>query len=303
MRRAYQFALTAGSAALIVSGAAMAAPPTTNGFDQWSVSNGDITINDTSGPGGCPAGATSCGTPIQDNGFFQQQVEVGGVTYFKTIITDLDATGTPIPSAPAGTIPTIPAGSLTFSDENYVAQSVGGVSNSGIAGKQQLYEEQTTGDEFFTSNNLAVGWAQGPGEAQVDVSQIVRNQDPGNEFNTAFRFADGDLNINQEVVLTAGTTDKQVFDLRQKISGGSGSVDLDGTGGSDAVSFGPSTLIKSIWVGQQMQDIGVFGFQSFSNLDTLPVAINSRFDNNNPGPWEWGTGSVLEAEFGAAPQF
>jgi len=299
MRRAYQFALTAGSAALILSGVTMAAPPTTNGFDQWSINNGVISITDTSGPGGCPAGATSCGVPITDNGFFQQQVVVDGVTYFKTIITDLDATGTPIPSAPPGTIPSIPSGALTFSDENYVAQ---GQSN-GIAGKQQLYElNTTTNDEFFTSNNLAVGWAQQSlNEAQVDVSQIVRNEAIGNEFSTAFRFADGDLNITQDVVLTAGTEDKQVFDLRQKAASGSGTVDLDGAGGSDSVGFASGELIKTIWVGQQMADIGVFGFQSFTNLDA--DLINSRFDNNESGPWEWDAGSTLATEFGAAPVF
>lgn len=88
MNKFVKIITTAGSAALIMSGTAMADPPAA--FDVWSVSSGTVSFGDydggTAGTQTCPAGFT-CGTPVTGSGFLQRQVvnNTSGVQYFQTI--------------------------------------------------------------------------------------------------------------------------------------------------------------------------------------------------------------------------
>ncbi len=83
---------------------ATAAAPATDGFDQWTLTDGTITTTDSST---CPEGFT-CATAVTGEGFYQRQITDGsGNDYFQTIITD-KSTSEPTP------------GSLAFSDESYV---------------------------------------------------------------------------------------------------------------------------------------------------------------------------------------
>lgn len=95
MRRAIKFALTMGSAALIVSGAAMAGPPIA--YDQWQAVDGQIkSIDDGTQNVPCADGYT-CVTGVAGLGFLQRTVtnNADGTQYFQTIITDESADGIP----------------------------------------------------------------------------------------------------------------------------------------------------------------------------------------------------------------
>ena len=78
----------------------MAAAPSSNannGFDQWSISSGTVSITDldtvTAGVQDCPTGWT-CSPAVTGDGFYQRQVDDGsGNSYFQTIITDSSETG------------------------------------------------------------------------------------------------------------------------------------------------------------------------------------------------------------------
>ncbi|MEK7321846.1 MAG: hypothetical protein AABZ84_02060 [Pseudomonadota bacterium] len=290
MRRAIKFALTMGSAALIVSGAATAGPPIA--YDQWQAVDGQIVApGATPGAVPCAAGYT-CVIGVSALGFLQRTVTAtDGTQYFQTIITDEGATGTP--------------GALPFSDESFVRS---GSTVGGIAGKQRVTDLGVTnpGQNLTTLNELNMGWAQSVGATanQLDLSQTLTENAVG--FSTGFRYfrVPGDenapqgLEVNQSVLLPAPgavgtTTDKQVFTLRQLEASAAGSATLP-TGPN--MTWVAGDQIKAIWVGQNMPSTGqVFGFQSHINVDT--DVTRSYFSLADTGPWTWAP------VFGTAPTF
>lgn len=291
MRRAIKFALTMGSAALIVSGATMAGPPIA--YDQWRAVDGAIVSNNPNviEPVPCAEGY-ACVTSVEAQGFLQRTVTAeDGTQYFQTIITDVNANGA--------------ANTLPFSDESFVRS---GSTRGGIAGRQRVTDLGVTNENqnLTTLNELNMGWAQEIGATanQLDVSQTLTE---GSVFSTAFRFfrlpGDGTFNegleINQSVELPSvdpnapSDGDKQVFTLRQLQASAPGSASLEG---SPNLTWVANDRIKAIWVGQNMPSTGqVFGFQAHENLTT--ETLRSYFSLAETGPWNW------NPVFGAEPSF
>lgn len=101
---------------------AMAAAPFSdgnNGFDQWSVSSGTITISDIDAT--CPTGWT-CSPAVTGHGFYQRQVDDGsGNSYFQTIVTERGSNSYVDDAcyAPLNPDPTV----LSFSEESFIRTS------------------------------------------------------------------------------------------------------------------------------------------------------------------------------------
>lgn len=315
MRRALKVASSLGSAALILSGAAMAAGPIP--FDNWSVQNGSILSADGSTPLGdqpCPEGFV-CAAPMTDNGFFQREItrNSDGVRFFQTIVTDLGASGNPT------------SNTLSFADENYVRINPPGaqVVVSGLADRQQVADAP---NGFATTARINVGWASEAGSPDVVITQDVSEPNAATvgEFTSHFDIATGGtagtaINIDQNVELTqdpgsAAPEDRefQRFVLRDRvgISGlDAGGVQLTLPGGlsttvQNSSEEGGDESAKVIWVGQVMPFTGQnFGFQSFTTdagLDTEDTI--SFFSTNEPGTFNWQGNAAAEALFGSAPQ-
>lgn len=293
MRRAIKFALTMGSAALIVSGATMAGPPIA--YDLWQAVDGDI-VSSTDPTAAVPCPGHTCVTSVAALGFLQRTVTAAdGTQYFQTIITDENANGAP--------------GVLPFSDESFVRS---GSTQGGIAGRQRVTDLGVTnpGQNLTTLNELNMGWAQQVGASanQLDLSQTLTENAVG--FSTAFRFFrlpgvgtfNEGLEINQSVLLPSVdpnsptdplNPDKQVFTLRQLQASAPGSASLPS---SPNLTWVANDRIKAIWVGQRMPSTGqVFGFQAHENVTTQ--ALTSFFSLAETGPWTWAP------VFGTQPTF
>src|SRR3569832_1825399 len=101
MRRANKIELTMGSAALIVAGAVIAAPPVP--YDQWQATklgNGTTEIQNSAGtsladPSTCPTNFT-CGAGIFGDVFMQRTLsDSSGAEFFQSFITVKGAAGQP----------------------------------------------------------------------------------------------------------------------------------------------------------------------------------------------------------------
>jgi len=306
MRRANKIALTMGSAALIVAGAVTAAPPVP--YDQWQatkLSNGTTEIQNSAGtpladPSTCPTNFT-CGAGIIGDGFMQRTLtDSTGTQFFQTIITDKGVAGQP--------------NTLGFSDESYVRS---GGSSNGIAGRQRVTDLGITqpGTNLVTSNELNLGWASSVGTPAIALSQSVTQADLG--FSTSFGLTDmpvapgaptgsgtnGELRtiaLDQSILLSPGTqgsTDKQVFALRQTDAAAAGNLTV---GTQAPIPFAAGEAIKAIWIGQNMPSTGgqVFGFEGYSNVNQgdVPVSFFTLAAPVEPRFWD-------TALFGTAPSF
>lgn len=294
MSNSYKAASSAGVAALVLSGAAMAAAPTP--FDGWSVTGGNVTTSVA-----CPSGF-SCASAVTGDGFFQRQItdNSSGASYFQTIITDRGATGTP----GAGT-------GLAFSDESFV--QTGNV--GGLADKSAIQDSTTTTDGFLTetfgaNTQVLTGWAGENGNDQVLINQFAIAEDTGEgaeDFRTDFWLEqtgqEGSIGRNMritsevDILEATSTTEAQVQKfILSDLSGGNvdapGSVVIGGT----TVEWLPGENIKAIFVGQNMSDIvGVnqeFGYTSYENV-TAADMFGFEFSLNagsSETPTNWDTG-------------
>lgn len=300
MRNIIKAATSIGSAALVLSGVAMAAVPTTGNFDQWSVNSGTI------GGVSCPTGYT-CGAAVTGNGFFQRQIvdtTAGGKTYFQTIITDTGATATQAQVA-AGNV-------LTFGDESFVqTQSTGG----GILDKQRLNDVSGT-DTFSGSTSIQSGWAG----SLVSLGQNLKNTS-GSGFRTDF-FYEADtanldasgapLNLKMKISgrvgltgtstaiistadRTAITQDWQEFLLAEAKGtyvSANGTLNLAGATPATSITYTAGNDIKGVFVGQNMSaTVGQeFGYQNFDNVSDA-LALISKFGltagSASAGPSGW----------------
>lgn len=301
MRKPNNVLLTMGSAMLIFSGAAMAGPPMAYGQFNANAS-GVIT---STGTGGCPAAATSCGAAVTGNGFFQRSVVIGGVTYFQTIILPEN---TAVSGSALSTVP--------FADENFVRQGVAPTCSTdpttcgGIADSQHLYELGSLSNpgDVSAATTINAGWARGTGDV-VSLNQSVIDAAAG--FNVGFTMTgDGtnstSLSVTQDISLnTDGThpNDKQKFDLRQLTASSAGTLSpLLPTGSTNGgtISWQAQQIINAVWMGQAVTTSGTdqqfSRYQGYSNVTT--GADTAYTDQTAAAPINYDT-----AIFGAAPTF
>lgn len=316
MSKAFKTASSLGAAALVLSGAAMAAAPMADGFDKWDVTGGTITPTTAGGVGdNCPATWT-CSAAVTGDGFYQRQISDGsGNDYFQTIITDKGVSGSP--------------GALTFSDESYV--KTGNV--GGLADKSQILESTTTGgvtEDFIASTELATGWANGTGDPADDVTRIYQRisavngttttggedfysdfwlDQVGNQGSTGrhMRIAGSVDIVEQDGATAASVQDFVLVDLT-----GTGFVAAGGTadlGADGSITWVAGDNIKAIWVGQDMSNVaGVaqeFGFTSYEDLTGTTGLINTfaLTGSSSAAPVGWDTAVWGEYDPAAAGPF
>ena len=135
--------------------------PTDSDYNNWTVTNGVF-----SGVA-CPVAADYCAAPsVNEDGMFQREFVVNGVTYYQTImVADGTVTGDP-------TVADFDPGYITFRNESYVKADDSG---SGIASRMRIAEHNpdtsyqsgstatvdmpTDGGDFTQSAAMNVGWA------------------------------------------------------------------------------------------------------------------------------------------------
>lgn len=315
VRSAIKTLTLAGAASVIaVPGVVLAAPSLGN----WSASGGTIS--------GCPSGAT-CTTLVSEDGFLQQQVELGGTTYFQTVVTDSGVTGNDA--------------NLDFASETFVEQISGGSANGGVLGRLTVNSVDGGGNGMTSQADLATGNFAGGSGAGILINQAVTDGGSSSTANDDFSSTlllnrqldtDGnqtgtDLALAQDVGLDlsgsqTGDFDKTSFALR-RVSGSAsdtaGSVTLP-TGAGSTTTFGGTLSwaagddVIVTWVGQRISiDPNLLGtqfagYQSVQNLGNgisappSPNLIDTfDFGGIDPGPWDWDSGSGLENTFGTAP--
>lgn len=332
LRKAVTAMSSAGSLALILSGTAMAAPPTT--FDNWSVgstSAGIVTAN----TGICATGSGfTCTTVADGAGFLQQEVvsnAVGGPRYVRTLIAEGFVTA-------AGNF-----ANLTFASEDFV--QLGGA--QGLASKMTIREgtvsptgtgagSVTSG--FSSSAQILTGWATNSVankvEAVLGLGLSDWGADPdgagvltaaaagGDEFLTSFSVTANTLASNGSNVTAALGVDQTVY-----VGGPTATADRqrfvtlieDAATAQTAFKFAanttdPATLawvagatpdkIQVVWAGQNIGGAGAFSTESVKVVATGATVSGSNL--TLPNTFEWtttGPVSVLFSEFGTAPTF
>ncbi len=293
--------ITLAGAASMVPGIASADNPA---FGAWSATNG-------TGIAGCPSGFT-CEVINSGDGFQQSNVtEVADPTnvFIRTVITDVAAGCNDFSTC-------------AFSDENFVKTDG---TSTGIAGRQSTNDSAVN---FTSSVEINTGWAANVASPppNVNINQAL-SDDPdgtasnGDEFTTSFNVQvnqDGSgnetgrtMDISQDVGLGAGSTDNQVFAVRERAGDLQTSPGAAALGGN-TVDWVSGDDVMVTWVSQDV-DIGstgssLFAFQSVENKDgsaTTPTDVVSDFsttanDPTNP-PFDWSSGSDVDTTFGSAP--
>ena len=288
--------ITLAGAASMLPGIATAANPA---FGAWTATNG-------TGIAGCPSGFT-CEEINAGDGFSQATVTDNSDAtnvFIRTVVTDVAAGCNDVASC-------------AFSDENFVKTDG---TSTGIAARQSINDSSVN---FGSSVEINSGWALVTGTPNVNISQSLTD-DPdgtannGDEFSTNFDLAVAldsggnqigkDMTVTQDVGLGVGSTDNQVFDVREK----SGSLQTNSgssTLGGDTVSWLSGNDVLVTWISQDV-DIGstgssLFAFQSIENKTTDPGNPASDFSTtaNDPtnAPFDWAAGSDVETTFGTAP--
>lgn len=310
--------LAGTAAAVFVPGALMAAPT----FGTWSASGGTIT--------GCGGGWT-CTTLVSEDGFLQQQVDIGSQTFFQTVVTDSGVTGNQT--------------NLNFSGETFVEQAAGG-SGNGVMSKLSV-NDVTGGNGMTSSAELQTGNFAGSG-AGILINQAITDNNATTGTGTAANddfsstlvldrnlatngtVTGTDLRLGQNVGLdlttlqSTATYDKTSFALR-RVSGdansfsGTRSATLPTGQGTTttlggAVDWRTGNDVVVTWIGQRisldtlgMQYAGYQSLQNFSSIfgggagtqrkDTFDFGANPT----EAGPWAWGGGSNMADTFGSAP--
>ena len=316
--------------AVAMSQFAVAAPPVGAQFDQWNVSNGNVTLGLTAPATGtnCPYTGFSCSTIATGAGFLQVELipvgpGPGGKGYIVTIVTDAGATG-------------VGSGGVPVSNESFVevTRSAGGVAptnNNGISAKQVMRD--TSGGINFTSNvGIDTGWANAAGTPAVVLSETLDNGlavSTGDNFSIGFKYTGNNtavgtptgsnLQLTQAVglkgdMLGGNALDQQKFYL----SGLKGDMNPGGATLSATLTPAGSTVPVTIssaagdsftatWVGQKISSDPAtanffpgsnFGYSGYSNqVGAAAPTSASTFSLTTFGPFSWPAGA------GAAPTF
>lgn len=250
MRSAIKLAYSMGSVAVILSGAALSAPPAP--FGAYTGGGGTIAAT-------CPAGTgNTCSTaPITGLGFMQREETIAGQKYIHTIIDD----------------------GKGFKSEDFVQfNNTGTASAKGIASRSSI-TETASGTKFDTSADILTGWAvtdkaNNISEAKLGFGLDVAATTGKNDgFNTKFT-----AEVVTLVTPPAGSTtankvnslaidqivgldvigDKQHFYTAIKPA----ATSLAGfkfVGGQGLVTYTAPEPIQLVWIGQQVTGAGAFG--------------------------------------------
>lgn len=268
MRNKFKIVSSLSAAALLLSGAAMAAPPAP--FGNWTVTVSgtgvvsDITDN-TGAPNPCGSGA------VTGAGFQQCELTIGTARYIRTRIAD-----------------------ATFRSEDFVKIGGGGVNaaGSGLASTMAINEVKD-GTTFGTTANIMTGWAvsnagtTGANKSEatlgLTLATAATSATAFDAFNATFGVTavTNSAGVNQVSALSVGqtvalgaATDKQRFELKNV--------------GTEQV----------LWAGQSVTAAGDFGITVSKNIGTGAI-IKSVTNLGGTGV----DATVWTSAFGAPPTF
>ena len=266
----FKLITSVGSAALVLAGAATAAPPDPR---QWSVTNGNITSSLV-----CDGTVYQCSGELTGDGFFQRQVRdvATGEIYFQTIITTAGATAAETALS-----------DLAFYDESFVQASFNNANNEGIIDVQHIREAGATVFEADTA--IATGSLATAGTNNLALAQRLYNT--AGDFRTDFFMAANDLantgadgnpanfwmKVTAQVDMNAANTDSQNFLLaraRGNYQDGVAITDLGGVVG-ESVSAAAGEDFQGTWITQDLnQTVGQqFAFVAYDNFDDANPAL------------------------------
>ena len=309
--------LTMGAAALLASGAVMAAPPGSFQYGQYHV--GDVTAGQIdSGTVACPA--ATCVDLLQDTGILQRNVTLNtGEQYIQTIVVE-DAANTLGANAIVGTTINLP-----FTNESFVG--VGGGANGDLASQNTVDLVGTPGFTGTTEEQNRViaqidqgGLASGGAVAKIQQLQSLDNNNVSNmKFLLLSNGDETDRYMRMDEVMTAQVA--QGITVRR--SSGSfttapGATNLTLPDGQ-VVTYNAGDDIGTTWI--QLRNFGgaglistddrVLQMQSFENNSGSPQfatwnscnadglgACNNVLD---PGPYDWTPYWDPNGNFGTVP--
>jgi len=334
MRKVIKIIGSAGSAALLLAGTAMAgAPPTGASFDNWAINaTGDVATTTASTTNPCPTGYT-CQELASGTGFLQQQITetATGKKFFWTIIAE------------GGTGVATMAG-RPFASEDFVQLGTGGSSVPGLAANQRISSGTlsavgtaqaavTTG--FSTTTQIYTGWGAAAGRSSETVislglSDVGTAANKNDAFLSAFNVtgytpSGGGANVITNLTVdqvawigdtaaaaTAAPGDRQHFYTEitpaTAVSpvggftftpGGANAVTVQGT----PITYAVGDSIQVVWVGQTIGGLGSFGAENLTNKTPATPTTVSSSSTTATGPWDWAAGGTLATQFGTAPTF
>ncbi len=274
MNNVFKVVGSVASAALLLSGAAMAAGPSGYTPDSWTVNNTGV-VSAT-----CPV--TSCIVLAEGTGFKQIQFTSGSDTYIQTILAEGWAS-TGSAQAPAG---------LSFTDENLVRIGAGGVAAAqGLLSKTRIVEGAPPAlgvSGFGTTTDIATGWGtvSTGNKAEVSIDLDISERPTGattaaNDFLSTFGFSGAtttggtnvalSLDMDQTVMLDS-VTDKQRFATTIKTAGAltapsGGFKFADNLTDSATITWTATDRLQAIWVAQSVTGAG-------NGVGTAPFATS-----------------------------
>ena len=221
-------------------------------LDNWYVSNGEVTSP-------CPTGAVSCKYTTADNGFLMRKVVMSASNnYWQYIMTDPNATGTPVNDAfsPTG---------LNFSNESIIRADNAGI---GTTVTSEQYQKTLVAESKMNAANIEDRWSQ--------VAYISTGLGWGISFEE---------NLTQ-IDWTAGPNNPEVlFDSMHKAKGNLGSF-----GG---VKDFNQILTQDIWQGTDMTQKFQYQVDALPRAHALGTAFPLLPGGSNGGDLQ--TGSVRGA--------
>ena len=265
MRSAIKLAYSMGSVAMILSGAALSAPPTA--FGQYIGAGATIT---PTGTGGCPAGFTcqALSAAISGLGFLQREiVDATGAKYIHTIIDD----------------------NKGFKTEDFVKFNLSGQNAAkGIASRSSITETAADGTIFKTGADILTGWGatdQVNNKSEALLSFSLDKPSVGglnDKFFTSFNATVAtragatagtpDINVTERLAIDqtvglegpAGSTDRQRFYTAiQPANNALTAYKIPG-GVGPGVTVALKSPVQIVWVGQTVTGAGSFGTTTLS---------------------------------------
>ena len=214
--------LAAGFLLAVPLGAAYAVTGEPLPFDQFTVTNGEISAACPDMVKGTVTVTTTCGTPTISDGMLQREVVVSGSgdptydgTYIQFILTESGASGDA-----AAAFYSTDRGSLYFTGEDFIKMNNRG---AGIASKQTILESNFNDatlveDRFDITTQFRMGWAQGGGvvDPWIDMTQntsSIQYNDSKLLATSAYELFDSSMVLKSD----ATGTDHTFLEMSQRV--------------------------------------------------------------------------------------